>query len=223
MATDASVLVPYRADGAWRDRAWEWNRLRWETLGVELIVTSPGPGAGAADFNHPRAINQAAEEASSDVLIVADADTGSEAEWVQEAVALVRSGAPWVLPRFYDKLTRESTELLLGESSIPPYEVEWRGDSVSWSGLVVVPREGFKAVGGYDERWIYWGGDDVAFACAMNTLWGRVQRLEGAAVHLWHSREGLDAQPQDQHELMYRYLAAEGDAAAMHELIAERP
>jgi hypothetical protein len=222
-----SVLVPYRPDDGHRDRAWAWNKRRWEALGAELVVHSPADGATPADFNHPYAINRAAEQAHGDVFLIADADTSFDFEWVHKAHSKVRSGqAKWILPRFYDQTTESAAEGILSGDPTQPigeYECEWRGDSVSWSGLVVVPREAFELVGGYDERWEKWGGDDVAFTCSLKALWGACSRLAGRAIHLWHPRAHLDNQPQEQHDLMYRYLDAEGDPEAMRALIAERP
>ena len=232
MATELSVLVPYRRADDHRERVWEWVRARWELLALdfpfksELVVCSPDPGPSPRVFNHPVAINRAAAEASGSVFIIADADTAFAPEFIVEAVELVSSGeVPWVLPRFYDQLDRESTlQVLEGPPSARltrgSYNATWRGDGAANSGLVVVPRAGFEAVGGYDERWDRWGGDDVAFRCAMDTLHGEVHRLEGAAMHLWHSRDGLDDQPPELAELMRLYIDSSGDAAAMRELRA---
>lgn len=224
-----SVLVPYRPDHGHRDRAWAWIERRWRALlpDVEIVVHQAPAGATPAQFNHPWAINRAAERAAGDVFVVADADTAFDPDWVRAAAGLVADGdAPWVLPRYYDQLTEQSTtRLLQGDPAGPigAYDVGWRGDSVSWSGLVVVPREGFEAVSGYDERWAFWGGDDVTFACSMNTLHGPVVRCDGAAMHCWHPRTHLDAQPGDQHDLMNDYLDASGNPEAMRALIAARP
>jgi glycosyltransferase involved in cell wall biosynthesis len=228
VAVATSILVPYRAGEAWRDRAWTFNRARWEAMpDVEVVVCDPGPGRHPGEFNHPRAINDAARRASGDVFIVADADTAFHPDWVAEAVREVRLGAPWVLPRFYDKVDQPSTERILAGGGLDGYTVEWRGEAVSWSGLVVVPAAGFQVVGGYDERWEWWGADDVAFAMSMLTLWGEVVRLEGAAMHLWHPTPidetyGHDHFPASR-RLMERYVAANADRRAMLRLIAERP
>lgn len=214
--TAVSVLVPYRPDGGHRDRAWRFNRRRWETTGHELVLELAPDGAHPGEFNHPLAINRAAARATGDVLVIADADTTFDPAWVAEAARLVATGAAaWVLPRFYDKITkRASRRILAGDPAGPigPYEVEWRGDSVSWAGLVVVPRAGFETVGGYDERIAWWGADDVAFGLTMTALVGPVTRLEGAAMHLWHPQPLEHTYGHERHRsqqrIVDRYIAA---------------
>lgn len=217
----ASVLVPYRPDGDMRDAAWDWVvRPSWEALDVEILVESPGPGVHPGEFNHPAAINAARRRATSDVLIVADADTWwAPTRFVEQAVDLVRTGvASWVLPEEYWQLGERQTNLLLGGD---PWDVadlaDWIGFGSAWSGVVVVHREAFDRVGGYDERWTHWGSDDAAFAVTMTNLVEPVTRVPGSrALHLWHPRAVADVHADaDQKALMGRYFAADGNADAV--------
>lgn len=223
-----SVLVPYRPDNGYRDRAWAWLDARYQkTLPeFEMIVSSDQGGLSPGQFNHPLAINRAAEHATGDVFLIADADTAFDPEWVTEAVRLVASGeAPWVLPQQYVKITRMYTEWLLDSDPACPIAMtdsipaEWIGYGVSWAGLVVVPRAGFETVGGYDERYAWWGPDDSSFGLSMDTLHGPHVRLPGAAFHLWHPQPISDTYHHghfdEQRELAERYQAAAGDVEAM--------
>lgn len=215
-----SVLVPYRPDGDMRDAAWDWVvKPKWEALGVQLVVESPGPGAHPGDFNHPRAINQARRRATSDVLIVADADTTwAPGFFVEQAVELVRCGAAsWCLPEAYWQLGERQTNLLLGGDQWDRADLaDWIGVGSAYSGVVVVHREAFDQVGGYDERWAHWGSDDGAFAVTMTNLVEPVTRVPGSrALHLWHPRAHVEAQPDDQAQLMQRYFAADGKPDAV--------
>jgi hypothetical protein len=185
-----SVLVPYRPDDGARQEAWE-NVVQplWEQTGAELIVESPGPGASPAEFNHPLAINRARERASGEVLIIADADCA----WTPYLlpaflVDACTKSSGLALPRRYAKLTGSQTRRLV-RGTTPPSErmlqkAEWVGDAVSWSGLVCVRAEDFDAVGGYDERYEWWGSDDVAFGLSVETLLGPTRRIDGSVLHL---------------------------------------
>lgn len=220
-----SVLVPYRPGEPWHDRAWQHVAQRWARTGLELIVESPGPGAHTGEFNHPLAINNARRRASGDVLIVADADTAwAPDDWVHWAVEAVERGeAAWALPAEYWQLSPAQSEDVLAGGAVPEQrewaDAEWVGRGVSWSGVVVVSADAFDEVGGYDERWAWWGSDDAAFAAAMTTLVGPVLRLPGRCLHFWHPRPVANyyghAHHHEQHALQERYDAAMGDPAAM--------
>lgn len=229
-----SVLVPYRPDGGYRQQAWEHLvGPAWAASGAEVIVESPGPGKHPGDFNHPRAINAAAARASGDVLIVADADTFWRASDLPERLAeTVRSGAAWAMPRHYAKLTvSQSRQLVKGTSSQSLAglhdRAHWVGDSVSWSGLVCVPATAFHAVGGYDERWDFWGADDVAFGLSLDTLVGRHERVAGSCLHLWHPEPLAQTYGHEHHRAQYAlgedYKMAAGDPEAMRRVRFAEP
>lgn len=229
MATDLSVLVPYRPDHGHRDRGWEWTRKRWEQLlpDAEIVVASDDGGSSPGQFAQPLAINRAAARASGDVFLMLET-TFDRPEWVLDAVHMIQTGeAAWVLPSEYHKLTEPASEQLLGlppDCDIPDdLDTEWIGSS--WAGMVVMPREAFDLLGGYDERFIWWGAHDIVWAVAMTTLWGPPTRLPGRTLHFWHPAplEHTYGNPEHrrQNHLVERYQAAEGDPAAMREIVQE--
>lgn len=223
MMGDTSVLVAYRPDAAWRDAAWERIERWWEELGVELVVESPGPGASPAEFNKPLAVNAAALRSTRRYLIIADADTAWTPGTPEALVAALRHGAPWSMPMDYAKLTQTQTRAQHQRNLRPLPRLlegcEWVGRAVSWSGLVCISRSDFMDVCGYDERFAWWGADDVAFGLTADALIGKHERVPGAAVHYWHPAP-LDetyghAHHKEQHRLMERYVAAAEDPAAI--------
>lgn len=225
MLDGVSVLVPYRPDNGYRQAAWEGVvRDAWEATGAELIIQSPGPGASPAEFNHPAAINEAASNASHDLLIVADADC----LWAPSAlpemlVEAVQGGSHWAMARRYAQLTTSQSRRLVKRGT-PPHEgladrAVWVGDSVSWAGLICMRAEDFATVGGYDERWAWWGADDMAFGLTMETLIGPHERVPGVVLHLWHPTPLAHNYGHERHAEQYalgeRYKAAAGDREAM--------
>jgi len=221
-----SVLVPYRPDGGHRDRAWAWIEQRWRLAfgdEIELLVGGDDGGRNPGEFNHPLAINRLASEASGDVFVIADADTAPDPVFIRRACSWVDEGiVVWALPTQYRKLTEAATEEVFEHpphTNLYGYETAWIGESVSWSGTVAVPRAGFEFVGGYDERFAFWGADDVCFAASMATLWGPFARLPGACYHFWHPAPIEETyghwRHQKQYDLTMRYTDAWGDPEAM--------
>jgi hypothetical protein len=100
-----------------------------------------------------------------------------------------------------------------------------------------MPREAFEAVGGWDERFRGWGGEDHSAMRAVDTLYGPHKTLPGQVLHLWHpvlSKDGLsdwveykeriwDNQPlaESNGSLAYRYSIINGDVKRMRALVDE--
>jgi hypothetical protein len=88
---------------------------------------------------------------------------------------------------------------------------------------VVVPRPLWDAVGGFDERFEGWGGEDDAFHAACRALCG-TERLRGVAWHLWHEespwRDHRSALYVQAYHLANRYTHTR-EAKAMRALLGE--
>jgi predicted glycosyltransferase involved in capsule biosynthesis len=90
--------------------------------------------------------------------------------------------------------------------------MEYNTSGSSVGGILVVPRIGFEAVGGYDERFTVWGAYDACFTMSMASLWGNPVRFESTIYHLWHPSNSMElfghpAQRQQQ-RLTERYTQA---------------
>lgn len=95
------------------------------------------------------------------------------------------------------------------------------------SSCLVVPRALWDDVGGFDEGFVGWGFEDVAFWAALDTLGAEpVRRVAGPCWHLWHplSPERDQSRPDYQRGLArrQRYLdARDAGPAAMRALLDE--
>jgi hypothetical protein len=182
-------LVPRRADGARRDQLWRWARERWP---FEVVEGSSPDGP----FNRSAAINDAARKAGDwDIAAIIDADTLVPQPQLDLALRLVeqadesavaqRDGLA-VLPfTHYCLVSRKESDRLLAGRELPGSSALMQVRVNRWSGCVVVPRALFEAVGGFDERFVGWGGEDISFAAALLAA-GTVARLPGNLYHLWH-------------------------------------
>lgn len=224
--TDVSILIPWRKGDTQRESILRWTQLRWLELlpQAELVVA----GHDGEPFSRSRARNNAFANSFGDLLVLADADTVvPDRQAIDDAIEAAEAGH-WVLPyETYYNATQVDTALLLDRRPsldiAEPARWEFRlGDSIS--GVIVLPRAAYEAVGGYDESFVGWGFEDRAFADALNTLWGPCQRLPGYVVHLWHPVGPAEAfgNPfiRDNQSRWLQYRRATGNPAAMRELVA---
>ena len=215
----AVVLVPWRAGNDHRERVWRFVRDRWSELGLPIVEGDvPGP------FNRSAARNAAARAAGDwDVAVFVDADTIAEEFVVRQGLELAATSGRIVVPHdeYLGLSTRGTAEVLAGKRQ--GWSRVQRHMERAPLGVLIVPRAAWDTLDGFDERFVDWGGEDVAFGIAARTLVG-VDRLAGRIWHLWHPIDStkLEYVRAGGVELRARYGKAAGDAAAMRALIAER-
>lgn len=219
---DVSVIVPFDSKGCEHREAAHryvtgWYRQQHPTW--EIIE------AGCdGDWSKGRALADGVARATHEVLVIADADSITEPEVLNEAVIRVAAGAPWVVPhKMVYRLSRAHTARVYagrkpstGGTSRSPYT------GVLGGGITVLTRAAWNTVGGIDERFIGWGGEDLAFGWALETLCGPPVRLSAPLFHLWHPQEVKGAHRRGSPEseaLAGRYKDARGNPEAMRVLI----
>lgn len=192
---EVSVCIPYGYRSDWEAILLETVSARWRHYFPEWEVSV---GSSEADpFNRSEARNKAAAATSGDILVFCDADsTFAFPEEIEAAVELASSEEPrWSSCKLYFMATQKWTEaLLIGESEDDPVETEKVLSAVP-GGILVIPRQMFDAVGGFDEGFVGWGYEDSAFLAAMSGMFGR-GAFWGDVIHLWHPKNRLDRQGQ---------------------------
>ena len=178
-------------------------------------------GTSSTDsFNRSAAKNAAVHKAlednpNADVIVLADSDTFVSANNLQYGIELCRKTGRFVNPFTEYKWVTHNCSLKMAVENVEQIETYLDFEN-HVGGIVIVPVELFKKVGGYDERFESWGGEDRAFYFACNAILGYTEGLniKGTAYHLYHPR-GIDTLKTDPRneavvKLGMRYKAASG-------------
>ena len=216
-----TVVIPYRHTDRHRDDAFLFVQAHYLRQGLEGItgdvMTAEWSKGGAVD-----AIVRMLD--ITEGLVLADADCIVTPEALADSMRAVADGAAWSMPhRNVLRLGRAETYMLYrGRREISCLRASSRPGPPG-GGIVVLTREAYATVGGIDPRFYGWGGEDISFARALDTLVGPCVRFEADLWHLYHPRTprrvGNRASLASE-ELAGRYLDAEADPAAMRQVIA---
>ncbi|WP_410769031.1 galactosyltransferase-related protein [Fontibacillus sp. BL9] len=227
MFHEISVLIPYKPDDGPRDQAFRYIRRFYEKMmpEAELCIGE----VAEEPFSRSRAINRAAGKARGRVFVIADNDIIYDPELIAQSLKRLDDDC-WVIPfSQINRLSQTYSERLIrgGEHPWPlQTKPETKPANASYfvGGMNVLLRESFEKVGGYDERFSGWGGEDEAFAYALDTLVGKHVRLDGELIHFWHPFVGPGGNPHyhDNYLLYQRYKAALGNIMEMSRLIQEK-
>lgn len=200
---NVSVLIAYRDLGEISRRAsFDWVYAYWRAVlpDAEIVVNST-----AEPFTKASGLNAAAREASGDVFLHSDPDSFVWPGRALAALELASESDGLVVPfDSYVYLSPRPTARVLATdvrigaliASGDAYFAEQSGDDdfaeASGPGgvgnVTAYSRRTWEEIGGYDERFGLWGGDDGAFAYSAGALVAPLRRLFGPVYHLWHPR-----------------------------------
>ncbi len=185
-----ALLVPFSSDDASRLMVWR-HVQSWleQTLDYPLYIGEHFPEA-TAKYNLSLARNHAAKLAGDwDVAVIHDADTVINPEQIKKGVAVAQETGAVVYP-FTERweLDFEGTKMLLDgeqagwERRMTPYD---RNQPLG--GCIIVRRDLWELVRGFDSGFVGWGHEDGAFAIACQVLSGKtLKRIVGKSLHLEH-------------------------------------
>lgn len=163
------------------------------TPNVELLLAhNDGP------FNKSWGLNIAARRAAHDLLVVGDADMFMSGDTLNRALHLCRRRCDAVNPylTLVDLTVSETRSLLLRGCDVDHVQRGARADRIHegehlcyCGGICVFRSEVYFALGGMDERFLGWGGEDDAMTTNLHRYTDRLAALKnGVAYHLWHPR-----------------------------------
>lgn len=219
MNSDLTVIVPYRGDPSGeraRNAIVVLRHFARRGAVVVLVEHSASPdealelplGANrihvATDgpFSKAVACNVGFAASSTSVIALVDADMLIRGDTIETCVRLVRMTGSVIRPFGLLKELPVAEVASRGvDACLPRIRVDQASDGRDreqiplCGGLVLMPASTFERVGGLDERFLGWGGEDDALSAAlMRASTGvtcRVLRTE-AALHLRHSRRSQE-------------------------------
>lgn len=159
---------------------------------VRYLHTQGDPGL---DYCRSAAFNAGAQVARGDVLVFHDNDILVPERYAAEMAARAREGWDFIdAKRFIFYLTEEETRILMAGDAFHTRTADTVVQNVH-GGSVGATRRAFFEVGGFDEEFVGWGGEDLDF-------WERAVSHGRAyafgylpLVHLWHPAQKGKAQP----------------------------
>lgn len=158
-----------------------------------IFCFNPGP------FNKGWGLNVGAAMSESPLLAFGDADVICTGAWSQAVQQLRHSATPIVKPyhQIVDLTPEESASVRAGNWNLCPQRPtnalpnrEAQGEFVVFAGGVFfIQRAVFEQTGGFDERFLGWGGEDDAMTLRlMNSGFPLIELGTTPALHLWHPR-----------------------------------
>jgi hypothetical protein len=157
-----------------------------------IFAYNPGP------FNRSWGLNVAFRGAHANLLACADADVLMEPEGLRAAVqAGQRAEAVKPYRTLHDVDAAGSEKVRAAAADVGKVDLSGhltsradQGEHVNFGGgLFLIRRDVYHRIGGFDERFVGWGGEDDAMTLKLRRLGvGLAEANDRVAWHLWHPR-----------------------------------
>lgn len=152
-----------------------------------------------SQYNRSAAFNYGVRFARGKILLLHDNDMIVPENYCREIVRIMSQGYEAVNPkRFVFYLNkRDSSSVMLNVSGLGRYQPEYIVQNLEAGGSIAISKEAYLEIGGMDEGFVGWGGED-------NEFWDRASYLRKwiwgylPVIHLWHESQGLKKIPNNQ-------------------------
>lgn len=205
-----AIVIPWLGGDPWRVNAYQFVRNWWQERTVHYSDWEILEGTGKTRAS---AKNQGANQTDWDAVVFCDADCFAPFSQIEHAARVaIETNHLVICSTELQKLTKKSSQSLYkAHNHDIPKGVSY---STHCGGIVCVSREAWNQLGGYDERFTSWGGEDRALWLASQALLGPIERVEGIMWHLWHSKANdsrkLTQEYQEMLKRSIRYKLASG-------------
>lgn len=197
-----SLLIPFSSGNKERKENLKWLLKYYKHVlpEAEIVIGK----SRSKVFCKNEALNHAARRSRGRVLVVLDSDAYLKGKIINKCADKILEHLDnhlWYVPyRHLYRLTKECTKEIIESSPHSPIKissppsvqcVEKHGHTSKYGHrygamCMMFPREAYELLGGFDERFKGWGGEDVALLRALDTLYGRHKTSNNDILHLWH-------------------------------------
>lgn len=229
---DLSVIIPFRSDKDIRDKQLRYQLERFKLVmpSVEVIVVQDKfNGKEWVEFNKAKLINQGVRQATKSNILMLDVDVILPKENIVNALDVVEHHGlifPFNKVVFIQK--QESKDIMRKVVDVPKVDMRFARENEknnydTW-GVYMISKEDYIKIGGHEERYVGWGGEDGSFiATSMALIDKPYLRMEGKAYHLYHDKpKETRTIVGDKRALYTRYLQARYNREEMLKIISER-
>ncbi|WP_373601534.1 galactosyltransferase-related protein [Paraclostridium bifermentans] len=195
---EVSILVPHRNGEFYRDRNWKYLKNIYNCLIPDAEICLGD--TSSIPYSKSEAVNNAFKKATREILVIMDSDILIDIESLNTAISIVDK-YKFILP--YNKLVRldeKSTEKILNKELLNIEDIDISNNSIikeesrMVGGIYVTTKEVYKNIGGFDERFRGWGGEDDAVLSCVKYIYGKYHRLDNILYHLYHTRQHQNAE-----------------------------
>jgi N-terminal domain of galactosyltransferase len=239
-----AYIIPYWGTNEHRERSFYFVQDvlmgYYKDLGLDNPAKAYTRGEAKTRSGARNELAKKAIKDGVDLLVFLDADSIMYPGFINDSLTHVMHHKSWILPytTYYNLTIEGSLDFRLN----PPW-YHWRPEDgyeyeyvfpgpdpverpPAVGGCVIVHRDAFEKVNGYDERFQGWGGEDRAFVLALKTLVGDSFRYPAPIYHLWHpapETERFDHPDWDYNRpLLRQYEEAVGYPQKMSALVNSR-
>jgi len=143
-----------------------------------------------APYSRSWAFNVGARSAKTETLIFHDNDLLIPRCYARDTQSLLKQGHDFInLKRFIFYLTKQATQCVLnGAALTSELHLDWVMQNAEGGGSVGASKAAFFEIGGFDERFVGWGGEDNEFweRAKTKTIWPYTYL---PLIHLWHPNQ----------------------------------
>jgi len=189
---DFTVVIPFAPCADPHREAACQHVVDWlRPLGWPIVVEEADP---QEPWSKGAIVDRAVQRTETAGLVISDADVLVHHAAIATCATAVVAGWAWAIPHsdVYRLSPRMTLDVLSHATKGPSHflggaQLERRPHAAPrGGGIVVVSRESYDLVGGIDPRFVGWGGEDISFGRALDTLAGPAFTLREPMWHLYH-------------------------------------